>query len=604
MLKSNNKVKTMWSIINERTNKKIASEKSNLSLQTNNGVTSEPKVVASIFNDFFASMGEAKTNPTSNKPKRSPAMSPTQNTIFLSPIDPYEVRSLILNLKNKMSHGVDELPPILLRQCADELTLPFYTLLNQSFEEGTFPNLLKKALIKPIHKKSSKTDPNNYRPIALLPTASKIFEKAMCNRVYEFCEKYQIFNDCQNGFRKNRSTILTVYKYIQKALDIINNEQYAIGLLLDMTKAYDKVQFQILLNKLYNIGLRGKCYDWFVSYLENREQLVEIEHYNHNNNEIELIRSVSKLITASIPQGSVIGCFLFLVYVNDLPNNINEPCVLFADDVSILTSCQDNTNINEKLNSVLNSTINWMTEHNLEINFNKTKLITFHPRQKIPININYSFNNIKLEVVNKSSLLGLDIDTNINWKSHIQKLKAKLSKFSYALREIKKTTDLKTALVTYYAYAYAWLKYGVILWGNSTDAPMLFTLQKKLLRIIINIEETESCKPHFQEMKILSLPSLYIFETCKFVRKYPEFYTKREDIQKKITLRHKNRLNLPTSRLKMHSDSAYVMSIKLYNKLPEPIRNIDKYNIFMNKLKTFLIDKSYYSVNEYLNDKL
>lgn len=426
----------------------------------------------------------------------------------------------------------------------------------------------------------------------------------MCNRVYAFCEKYHVFNECQNGFRKNRSTVLAVYKYIQKALDIINEKKYAIGLLLDMTKAYDKVQFEILLNKLYSIGLRGNCYDWFVSYLKHREQIVEIENYNNSKNEIELIRSDSKQITASIPQGSVIGCFLFLVYVNDLPNNINEPCVLFADDISVLTSCENNINLNDKLNSILDSTINWMTEHNLEINFNKTKIISFHPRQKIPININFSFKNNKLEVVDKFTLLGLNIDTQINWKSHIQKIRAKISKFSYALREIKKATDLKTALVTYYAYAYAWLKYGVILWGNSTDAPTLFTLQKKLIRILVNIEITDSCKPYFQELKILSLPCLYIFEVCKFVRKYPDFFTKREDIQTKIILRHKNRLNLPKSRLKMHSNSTFVMSIKIYNKLPEIIKNLSKYNIFINKLKIFLETKCYYSISEYLNDKL
>ena len=183
--------------------------------------------------------------------------------------------------------------------------------------------------------------------------------------------------------------------------------------------------------------------------MKHREQIVEIEHYNNYKNKIELIRSDSKQITASIPQGSVIGCFLFIVYINDLPNNINEPCVLFADDISILTSCENNTKINDKLNSILNSTINWMTEHNLEINFNKTKIISFHPRQKIPININYTFENNKLEVVDKFTLLGLNIDTHINWKSHIQKVRGKISKFSYALREIKKTTDLKTAVASY-----------------------------------------------------------------------------------------------------------------------------------------------------------
>lgn len=601
MNKSTNKVKTMWNIVKERTNKKTKKEKQNIILQTPNQV-SEPKQVANIFNNFFASIGENTTQTPDCIQRETSVINPTENTMFLTPVDGYEVNQMLKNLKNKNSHGIDELPPTLFRQCADELTLPFYKLINQSFEEGTFPNKLKKALIKPIHKKNAKSDPSNYRPISLLPTASKVFERAMCDRVYLFCEKYKIFDDCQNGFRKNRSTTLAVYKYIQEALNIINNKQYAIGILLDMTKAYDKVQFKILLNKLYGIGIRGKAHDWFASYLKDREQLVEIEHYNQKTKEAQLIRSDVKSIHASIPQGSVIGCLLFLIYINDLPKTIDGPCVLFADDISILTSCQTNVNLNEKLKAILGKIINWMSDHNLEINFTKTKLIAFHPRQKNHINIDFTYNQQKIETVNYFTLLGLKIDTHLNWKTHIETVKSKISKFSYALREIKKTTNLQTALVTYYAYAHAWFNYGIILWGNSTDAPSLFTLQKKLIRIITNIDQTDSCKPYFQKHKILTLVSIYILELCKLVRKYPDSYNTRGDIQTNYSLRHKNRLNLPPSCLKLHSSSPYSMSIKIYNKLPEDIKQQNKTSIFLNKLKQYLIKKSYYTVDEYLTD--
>lgn len=132
--------------------------------------------------------------------------------------------------------------------------------------------------------------------------------------------------------RKKLSTISAVYKYIQEVHNIINNKEYAVGILLDMTKAYDKVQYNILLNKLNGIGIRGITHKWFTSYLQNREQFVEIEYYNNKTNEINNIRSDSKIINASIPQGSILGCFLFLIYINDLPKIIEETCVLFADD--------------------------------------------------------------------------------------------------------------------------------------------------------------------------------------------------------------------------------------------------------------------------------
>lgn len=155
-------------------------------------------------------------------------------------------------------------------------------MINQSFEEGIVPDVLKVSVIKPLYKKDDKSDRTNYRPIALLPTFSKVFESAMSCRLYSYCEKFNIFNDCQNGFRKKRSTSLAVYKCIHDILNIINNKEYAIGILLDMSKAYDRVTYNILLKKLYGIGVRGLVYDWFVSYLKNRTQYVEVEHYDNS----------------------------------------------------------------------------------------------------------------------------------------------------------------------------------------------------------------------------------------------------------------------------------------------------------------------------------
>lgn len=293
-----------------------------------------------------------------------------------------------------------------------------------------------------------------------------------------------------------------------------------------------------------------------------------------------------------------------LSYINDIPKIIQDTSILFADDISILTSCQYKYEINEKINNIINKVTNWMNDHSLEINYKKTKLMTFHPYQKDPLTVDYSYNTIKLEVVDSFTLLGVEIDKHVTWKPHVKSIKAKLSKFVYALREIKKTTDFKTALSTYYAYANAWLTYGIILWGNSTDAPAVFTLQKKLIRILVNINQTDSCKPYFIKHRILTLTCLYIIENCKFVRKHPELYTKRENAQFRYTSRQKNNLMAPPSKLKIHSTGPLKMTIKLYNKLPETIKSEPKDNIFVNKLKQILINKAYYSLNEYLDDKI
>jgi hypothetical protein len=368
-----------------------------------------------------------------------------------------------------------------------------------------------------------------------------------------------------------------------------------------MTKAYEKVNYSILLEKLYGVGLRGITHKWFQSYLRNRRQYVEIEHINEESCEISTFRSEVQPVTDSIPQGSVIGCALFIIYINDFPKIFKDPCVMFADDCSLLFSCTNNKILNEKLHDMMRNAILWMNDHNLELNFSKTKIMQFRPCQKLQLDINFSFNNIKIDCVPSFSLLGINIDTNINWKCHIQKIKTKLSQFVYALRELKKSTNTETAMTAYYAFAHAWLSYGVTLWGNSTNVQEIFILQKKCVRIISNIKQTESCKPHFQKLKILTLPCIYLLESCKFVKKQPELYTKLGDGPRRYESRYKNNMIQTSSKLKLHSNGPYSMSIRIYNKLPNYIKDEQNYNKFIKSLKTFLKENSFYSVNEYLN---
>jgi hypothetical protein len=607
--KSDNIMKSMWKIVKERTNKNRTITYNNTELNINNILTNNPKQVANAFNSFFSSIGRVCGNngagAGATAPRGRPVLHPTSNSLFLSPVEPQEVYKLIKSLKNRRSSGIDEIPSILIKECAHELVWPFHELINQSFREGIFPDALKKSIIIPIYKKKGeKTDPSNYRPIALLPTSSKIFEAAMSKRLVSFCEKYSIFDENQYGFRKNRNTTLAVYRYIQQILDIINEKKYGIGILIDMTKAYDTVQYKILLDKLHGIGVRGTTHKWFASYLNNREQVVNIKFSDHNSGEIIPITSETQKIQNSIPQGSVLGCILFLIYINDLPKITHESCVLFADDVSLLFSCSDYLNLNQTLDNTILNIEEWMEDHNLKINFAKTKLMQFRPYQKNPLHVNYSFKGYKLECVDHFTLLGLDIDTNINWKKHVQKLKSKLSQFLYALRELKKTTDLNSAVAAYYAFVYSRLSYGILLWGNSTTVDELFILQKKCVRILSNIDNTESCKPFFKKHGILTLISIYIFEACKFVRKNPQFFKKIADQPRRFETRYKNKLMRPVlSKMKLHSNSPNVMCIKIFNKISNEIKDQTSDKIFNNQIKTLLINKSYYNLNEFFDDK-
>jgi hypothetical protein len=593
-----NKSKAMWQIINQETNHRPRTLKQNIALKDKQTLHHNPKIIANCFNKYFTTISNVQT-PSVNT---NTIINTINDSLYLHLVELNETYNILRNLKNKNSFGIDEIPPRLIKMCAEELTLPYTQLINQSFLEGCFPDSLKVSLVKPIYKKGDKTDANNYRPIALPTTSTKILETAMSKRLISFLDKNKAISDTQFGFRKNKTTILAIYKYIQKILNIINKKEYAVGLLLDMSKAYDKVNYKILLDKLYGLGIRGQAFDWFKSYLENRSQYVEVEYTDFVSGCIEHARSDSVPVTGSIPQGSVLGCILFLVYVNDLPQSFSFDSVSFADDVSIILACTNVNSLTKDLDSLLDSITHWLNKNNLQLNLNKTKLIQFKPYQKSALEINYTYKTQKLETVNSITMLGIDIDTHITWKPHIEKLCSRLSSFTYALGRLKRVTNTKIALSAYYAYAQSRLSYGIILWGNCSNIQAVFALQKKCIRIITNIKQTDSCKPHFRDLKIMTVPCLYILEACKFIKKHIELYSPIKIVRRNN--RYQNKLKLPFSKLKLYSSAPHSMLIKIYNHIPNQIKSINKTTIFEKHLKQFLILKSYYSISEFFEDNL
>lgn len=409
----------------------------------------------------------------------------------------------------------------------------------------------------------------------------------------------------QYGFRKHRSTTLAVYKYVQQAYTYINKKRYAVGILLDMSKAYDRVQHDTLLTKIFDVGIRGRAYSWLASYLKNRTQYVEVSHTNPNTGCTANHRSNKIITNSSIPQGSVLGCILFLIYINNLPSIVDTDCVIFADDISLLFEFDTNSErFIENMTITFKKVVQWLENHNLEVNFTKTKLMEFRPHQKSSLNVELRINNKTVKKVSTCTLLGIEIDTHLNWKEHVEKIKSKLSRFTYALYELKISTDFNTAVSAYYAYAYSWLSYGIILWGNSTEVNNLFLIQKKCMRILANINNMESCKPLFVKYNILTVTCIYILEISKFVRHNKNLFE---------GARHKNRyaprsmnadkLELPTSTMALYHSSPYVCAIKIYNHLPTDIRTEQDTNCFLRRLKEWLIKKCYYHINEFFNDR-
>ena len=252
-------------------------------------------------------------------------LSPIQ--FFLSPTDETEVFYCLSSLDLSKSSGPYSIPSKILSLIKTEIAVPLSKLINLSFTSGIFPSNLKTAKVIPIHKKGSKLELTNYRPISLLSNIDKVFEKLIYKHLYGFLEAKKVIFTQQFGFRKNYSTSQTLLNISQKIMDALDKGNYACGVFVDLQKAFNTVDHEILLKKLYHYGIRGIALSLFRSYLTGRSQFVSLDG----------IRSVDKVTRHGVPQGSVLGPLLFLLYINDLNCAIKHSLVHhFADDTNLL----------------------------------------------------------------------------------------------------------------------------------------------------------------------------------------------------------------------------------------------------------------------------
>jgi hypothetical protein len=584
---SKNISKTTWSIIK---NQKNAPPKRRINLKSNNEIIDDPIKISNIFNRFFSSVAINNTsaiNCTTTEKHFSPIKS-----MLLAPVSSKEIASVINLINSKKTVDLQYISTWLIKQCADFIVEPLSKLINSSFEMGVFPDLLKRARVVPVYKKGDSFQTNNYRPVSILPVFSKIYEKLYLSRLIDFLNYNNLISKNQYGFIQGRSTIDAVIDLLNNIVEGLENHNKTVGVFLDLSKAFDCVDHQILMNKLYNYGVRGVPLNWIKSYLKNREQQVEIEGQLSESIEIKF----------GVPQGSILGPILFLLYVNECSSPIKfSKIIQYADDTTLCLSQKDKHCLEDKLCKDLNSCTKFFSEINLKVNSNKTNYIYFNLRSKFNNDLNIIINNTIINQVEHIKFLGIHLDRGLTWNFHVDDVCSKVSSNIYAIRNLAKYCDKKTLLTAYFGMIYPHFQYGIIVWGQCSKNyfKRVFVLQKKVLRIMFKLKRTQSCKDTFKIMNLLTLPSIYILEIILFaqfkckLKKGSDYHTH--------NTRFINYFRPSQHRLNSYQHLPSQFGSKLYNILPENLKSDQSIRPFKNKLKKFLIDNSFYSVDEFID---
>ena len=507
--------KKCWKLLDSISNRTKVKEKTEPDMMT--------QEKANQANNFFATVGlkiqeQCQSNVEENVPEQPiPHGAPANlNSFSFKPETSSKVEKLIDNIRSDVAIGEDTIGARLIKDMKHTITPILTKILNKGYETNTFPNNMKKALIKAIHKKGNPDDISNYRPISILPTLSKIFERAAVDQLMTHLEDNKLLSENQHAYRKNHSTVTCLAEVINYVHRLIDKKKYTAIASLDLSKAFDSIKHKLLLKKLRKLGLSENSVQWIGSYLKSRKQRTKFNNYT----------SQEETVYSGIPQGSILGPLLFLCFTNDFHDQFNEDfkTIAYADDTQIIVEAKTLTQLKTKVQEGITLAQKWYQSNTMKNNIGKTEVIVFNNNRKseyLQIKVVDEGKEVKIKSQESITILGVIIDNNLNWKKQVNDVKKKSMNVTRNIHRINHLLPIENRMDLYHAVISPQFSYADIIWGGcgQQEAQSLQRVQNFAAKSITGNRKYDSATESLRKLKLLNLKQRRSVHETVFVHK-------------------------------------------------------------------------------------
>ena len=551
-----------------------------------------PEDIAEGFNEYFSNIGPdlaSKIDYSNSNFETYVKIAQSEFAAF-QPVTVSHVSHLLHGLSNNKATGIDKISSKIIKLAAPVISDSLTLIFNQAITLSSFPDEWNVARVMPLYKNGQRSIPGNYRPISVLPAISKIMERILYDQLYNYLTKFELLSDSQFGFRKFHSTASALLDCTHDWYVNLDRKMFNLVVLIDLKKAFDTVDHQILLNKLELYGMKGQALTLLKSYLTNRNQKCQIKNSF----------SSERLIKCGVPQGSILGPLFFLLYINDLPHCLNKTKPrLFADDTNLTASANSMTDLETAVNSDLENLRKWLIANKLSLNVAKTEFMLIGSKPMIK-NIsdscpNVYIENIQIKQVHECKTLGVTMDQHLSWKSNTENICKKVTAGISAIRRIKPFVDQDTLILIYNTIVRPYFDYCCEVWDvfGETQSKRLQKLQNRAARIILNISNdvdytialrTLGWEPLQTERKKTKARMMY-----KLLNKMgPKSLTNLFSFKSEKTNYHlrdvSSGLYLPKPRTNSMKNSFMYDGANIWNSIPKEIRESKSLSSFRNKI--------------------